>query len=112
MPHEVKIPAKGSADLVVTYFPLTMCPLPPPAAPAAKQPAAAAKGKAGKGAPSPVPVEEAKAPGDDQTHHPPPHQGRLFVALPDGSARLFQLKGASSSSTLTHIPTLLVPFMN
>ena len=98
VPHEVKIPAKGSADLVVTYFPLTMCPVPPPVAPAAK-PAAAKPGKAGKGAPaaSPSPVEEAKAPdGQDALHHLPPHQGRLFVALPDGSARLFQLKGDAS----------------
>ena len=102
----MKIPAKGSADLVVTYFPLTMCPLPPPAAPATKAPPAA-KGKAGKGAP--VPVEEVKAPGteNDQTQHLPPHQGRLFVALPDGSARLFQLKGRTGPPALTSRPTFL-----
>ena len=28
VPHEIRVPAKGSADLPVTYYPLTMCPRP------------------------------------------------------------------------------------
>jgi hydrocephalus-inducing protein len=57
VPHEFKVPAKGSADMQVKYFPLSMC----------------SKPQAG---------EEDKG-----------HVGKVFVALPDGSAMLYQLKG-------------------
>jgi hydrocephalus-inducing protein len=53
-PFEIKVPAKSSADLNVTYFPLTM-------------------------------TTEGK---DAQTHI-----GKLFIALPDGSALLYNLTG-------------------
>eukprot|EP01034_Spumella_vulgaris_P022205 gene22205-28319_t len=55
IPHEFKVPAKGAADLPVTYFPLTM----------------SVKG-----------VAEG-------------HSGQLFVALPDGSAQLYKLRGTA-----------------
>jgi hydrocephalus-inducing protein len=59
VPHEFKVPAKGSADLTVSYFPLTMTP------------------------PSEAGQEEVL------------HQGQMFIALPDGSARLYKLVGKS-----------------
>ena len=59
--HEFKVPAKGSSDLTVTYYPLTMAPKP----------------------------TEALAEGESD----PGHNGKLFVALPDGTAQLYQLHG-------------------
>eukprot|EP00605_Chrysophyceae_sp_TOSAG23-4_P000636 GSChrysophyteH1.ASY1.ANO1.717.1 assembled CDS len=61
VPNEVKVPAKGSTDCVVTYYPLTMCP------------------------------EPATPPGDGEED--PAHKGKLFVALPDGTAQLYNLRG-------------------
>ena len=58
VPHEVKVPAKGSADLSVSYFPLTM---------------------------SNVNGQENE------------HVGQLFVALPDGTAQLYNLQGTAGS---------------
>ena len=63
IPNEIKVPAKGSADFVVTYFPLTMCSKP-------------AEG------------EEDKA-----------HKGKLFAALPDGTAQLYNLVGYAGPPT-------------
>ena len=57
IPNEIKVPAKGSADFAVTYFPLTMC----------KKPDA----------------------GQEDTAH----KGKLFAALPDGTAQLYNLRG-------------------
>lgn len=59
IPNELKVPSKGSAELPVTYYPLTMAPEP--------------TGDEGE---------------IDKTHH-----GKLFVALPDGSAQLYKLSG-------------------
>ncbi|RYG69380.1 hypothetical protein EON64_02860, partial [archaeon] len=56
VPHEFKVPAKGAADMPVTYFPLTMT--------------------------------------KDEEN---PHAGRLFIALPDGSAQLYDLKGVAGA---------------
>jgi hydrocephalus-inducing protein len=53
VPYEFKVPAKGSADLPVTYYPLTM------------------------------------------TSGETKHSGRLFIALPDGSAELYDLVGTA-----------------
>jgi hydrocephalus-inducing protein len=61
VPNEFKVPAKGSSDLVVTYYPLTMRPKP----------------------------SEPPAEGEED----PAHSGKLFVALPDGTAQLYRLKG-------------------
>jgi len=61
IPYELKVPAKGSADLVITYFPLTM-----------------------SVAPKSEPAE-----GEPDTAH----QGTVFVALPDGTARSYKLRG-------------------
>ena len=61
VPNEFKVPAKGSSDLTVTYYPLTMAPKP----------------------------TEALAEGESD----PGHNGKLFVALPDGTAQLYQLHG-------------------
>ena len=61
IPYEIKVPAKGSADLVITYFPLTM-----------------------SIAPKAEPAE-----GETDTAH----QGTVFVALPDGTARSYKLRG-------------------
>lgn len=61
IPYELKVPAKGSADLVITYFPLTM-----------------------SVAPKTEPAE-----GETDTAH----QGTVFVALPDGTARSYKLRG-------------------
>ena len=60
VPHEVKVPAKGSADLAVAYFPLTMT--------------TASEG------------------GEEKMH-----EGQMFIALPDGSARLYKLAGQSGA---------------
>jgi len=63
IPNEIKVPAKGSADFVVTYFPLTMC----------KKPADG---------------EEDKS-----------HKGKLFAALPNGTAQLYNLVGYAGPPT-------------
>jgi len=63
-PHELKIPANGSSNLNITYFPLTMC---------AKLDKAATQTLA-----------------DESSH-----QGKLFLALPDGSALLYKLIGTA-----------------
>lgn len=55
VPYEFKVPAKNSADLPVTYYPLTM------------------------------------------TSADVKHTGKLFVALPDGSAQLYDLHGSASA---------------
>jgi hypothetical protein len=55
VPYEFKVPAKGSADMPVTYYPLTM------------------------------------TTGDKK------HGGRLFIALPDGSAELYDLVGTAAA---------------
>jgi hydrocephalus-inducing protein len=57
--NEFKVPAKGTADLPVTYYPLSMAP-----------------------EHSGAEEEEDKS-----------HVGKLFVALPDGTAQLYNLKG-------------------
>lgn len=59
IPHEFKVPAKGSADMAITYFPLTMCP------------------------------KSTSAPDEAGNFH----AGKVFVALPDGSALSYNLKG-------------------
>lgn len=63
VPYEFKIGPKSSADLPVTYFPLTM-----------SDNKAANKG----------------AEGDT-------HEGQLFLALPDGSAQLYKLRGTAGA---------------
>jgi hydrocephalus-inducing protein len=63
---ELKVPAKGAADLQLTYFPLTMTTAP-------------ASGEEG---------QEGSA--------PEPHAGQLFLALPDGTAQLYNLEGTAS----------------
>ena len=93
VPHEVKIPAKGSADLLVTYFPLTMCPAPTAPPPASAGGKAAKKGAAAE----PPPVDPATAPPSNAS---PPHSGQLFLALPDGTARLFDLRGYAEKPTV------------
>lgn len=62
VPHELKVPAKGSADLVVNYFPLYQ----------AAKPA----------------VES----GSDSAHI-----GSIFIALPDGNALLYNMRGYASA---------------
>jgi hypothetical protein len=64
VPHELKVPAKGSAELSVTYFPLTM-------------------------------TTKAGAAGDANANAAQLHTGQMFLALPDGSARLYKLEGTS-----------------
>jgi hydrocephalus-inducing protein len=61
-PPELKVPAKGSADLQLVFFPLSMT--------------------------RPTPVPEGEEPGA-----PVPHAGQLFLALPDGTAQLYNLSG-------------------
>ena len=67
LPNELKVPAKGSAELVVTYYPLSMC--------------SADDGVSGE------------AVGGNERKE---HNGRLFLALPDGSAQLYMLTGVAS----------------
>lgn len=73
VPNELRIPAKGNADLVVTYNPFFMAP----------KPTAALK----------------------EGENDPALTGKLFLAFPDGSAHLYNLKGYASppqsSGTLT-----------
>jgi hydrocephalus-inducing protein len=72
VPHEFKVPARGAADLTVTYFPLTMTnnPNKPPPSTAGSAPS--------------EPVD-------------PAHRGQLFIALPDGSAQLYKLRGEAGA---------------
>jgi hypothetical protein len=70
VPHEFKVPAKGAADLTVTYFPLTMTNKQKPPGTAGTAPA--------------EPVD-------------PAHKGQLFIALPDGSAQLYKLRGEAGA---------------
>ena len=67
VPHEFKVPARGAADLAVTYFPLTMT--------------------TNKQAPTSASADAPAEPFD------PAHRGQLFIALPDGSAQLYKLRG-------------------
>jgi hypothetical protein len=65
--NELKVPAKGAADLKINYFPLTMT-------------------KSGEGSPGKESIS-------DQ------HNGQIFIALPDGTARLYKLVGTSGAPT-------------
>jgi len=62
VPNEIKVPPKGSADLVITYFPLVMC---------------------------------EKPESEDDITDESGLQGQLFMALPDGTAQLYKLRGFS-----------------
>jgi hydrocephalus-inducing protein len=91
VPHEIKVPAKGTADLSVTYFPLTMS-LPPKeaTAPAGKgKDAVAGKADAYAAAAATLAAAAARRDSTPDTAH----KGQLFVSLPDGSAQLFHLRG-------------------
>jgi hydrocephalus-inducing protein len=86
VPYEVKVPAKSFADLIVTYLPLSMCPAPLSATPAG----VGSKGASGKGRP---PSAKYDVHVSDEEQPAKQHKGELFVALPDGTAQLYHLKG-------------------
>jgi len=77
-PSELKVPAKGSADLQLVYFPLSMTRIP-----------------------EPVEGEEAGS--------PEPHAGQLFLALPDGTAQLYNLSGLASEPECSGSLTIETP---
>lgn len=56
LPMELIVPAKGSADLLITYYPLSMA------------------------IPRATPPQQ-------------PHEGQIFIALPDGNVLLYNLTG-------------------
>jgi hydrocephalus-inducing protein len=92
VPYEVKVPAKSFADLIVTYLPLSMCPAPQGAAPPSK--GASAKGKPKDLPPAAVTNDESRVVHVSEAEQPAKgHKGELFVALPDGTAQLYHLKG-------------------
>lgn len=65
-PGELKIPAKGGADLPLTFFPLAM-------------------------------TDVAEAAEGEEPEEVVPHAGQLFLALPDGTAQLYNLSGTASA---------------
>ena len=60
VPYEFKVPAKGSGEMPITYYPLTM---------------------------THMTNSETGVASNKQ------HEGKLFIALPDGSAQLYELRG-------------------
>jgi hypothetical protein len=62
VPYEFKVPAKGTGEMPITYYPLTM-------------------------ASGTITNPETGATTNKQ------HEGKLFIALPDGSAQLYELRG-------------------
>jgi hydrocephalus-inducing protein len=67
VPAELKLPAKGAADLTVSYFPVTM------------------------------------------TSAENSHQGKLFIALPDGTAQAYQLVGVAGKPECSGDITIETP---
>lgn len=92
VPHEIKIPAKGSNDLLVRYFPLTMCP-PTNPAPVA--------GSGVKTPGKPVKGVEIAPPFEEVTSADNCHQAQLFLGLPDGTAQLYHLRGYADKPECT-----------
>ncbi|EGB10058.1 hypothetical protein AURANDRAFT_62593 [Aureococcus anophagefferens] len=80
-PGEVSVPANGEAALDVSYFPLTMTVDDEP------------------------PAEDAEPPAEGEEREARKHVAELFIALPDGSALLYHLRGAAGPpETLVHEP--------
>ena len=107
-PHELKIPAKGSANLTVTYFPLTMC-VKTDRPPSGQAPAAnTAKGNAGGTAAATAAAADknnaAVAQSDENAH-----RGKLFLALPDGSALQYNLIGIAGPPECAGTVTVETP---
>jgi hypothetical protein len=99
IPHEFKIPAKGAADLSVTYFPLSMA-VEPNSTPQQSGRPTSATGQVP--ASSKRPASGSKLPGGQELGPAPDaavttvdsvHEGQLFLALPDGTAQLYKLRG-------------------
>ena len=80
-PGEVSVPANGEAALDVSYFPLTMTVDDEP------------------------PAEDAEPAAEGEEREARKHVAELFIALPDGSALLYHLRGAAGPpETLVHEP--------
>jgi len=107
VPHEFKVPAKGTADLPITYYPLTMSDKPP------LPPDASAAGSAAATAPASTNAAAVTDPAaaDAEPAEPadPAHTGQLFVALPDGSAQLYKLRGIAGAPECSGEVTVETP---
>ncbi|KAH8054149.1 hypothetical protein JL720_14520 [Aureococcus anophagefferens] len=77
-PGEVSVPANGEAALDVSYFPLTMTVDDEP------------------------PAEDAEPPAEGEEREARKHVAELFIALPDGSALLYHLRGAAGPPETLH----------
>eukprot|EP01041_Mallomonas_annulata_P003640 gene3640-7257_t len=100
-PHELKVPARGSAELVITYLPVTMAIKPPE-----------------KVAPPPTKKAQTSRPASPDEHSMMDvglgagvggHHGKLFVALPDGSAQLYNLLGYAGPPELSGVVSVETP---
>ena len=88
--HEIKIPAKGFTDMVIKYFPLTMCPISGISGPGSGGAGAVVGGK-GNDKKTGNEILPSSTVGNDGEENC--HKAQLFLGLPDGTAQLYHLKG-------------------
>jgi hydrocephalus-inducing protein len=113
IPHEFKVPAKGAADLNVTYYPLSMA-IEPGGGGAAAGAAAGQSNRpvSGQNKSQPArPTSGQQAAPDSGAAAAggaadPVHEGKLFLALPDGSAQLYKLRGYAGAPEVSGTVTV------